>query len=236
MPGGRIVRSRITSRRSPSACLEPRSFAFSSSGCRRGPALGAVGQHGCPIYSFFWLCLIAAALCIWLAGYHRSEFSKPLSRILFYHRRIKPVWDWIAFQSYALLWLDHLPILHPGNCALDDIALRIDHFRWRVFLRCLFVFSLFTLPVQLFPDLDNGTGEVGHLCSQYQFPWGAIQDFPGRLDSLNITRSSGQTNDELRVWAPAALPDESIYKAYLKLTSRPDKSDNQDTRLCRPRA
>jgi hypothetical protein len=94
------------------------------------------------------LMLTLTAYGTWMARHYRRHFSG----LLFYHRKVKPVWDWFAFQSYALLWLDQIPVLRPVIGALDDVAKRVHHRRWQIFLRCLFALSLFTLPVQMLPQ------------------------------------------------------------------------------------
>ena len=94
------------------------------------------------------LVLVLAGLGFWMARHYRRHYSQTL----FYHRKVKPVWDWVSFQSYALLWLDRIPILRPVIGALDEVAKRVHHRRWQVFLRCLFALSLFTLPVQMLPE------------------------------------------------------------------------------------
>jgi hypothetical protein len=105
--------------------------------------------------------MVIAAICARMARrYRAAEFrDSQVSRILFFHRYIKPVFDWIAFQSYALLWLDHLLIVNSVIRALDAISQRINHWRWRIFLRCILVTSLFTLPIKLFPGVDNAVFE-----------------------------------------------------------------------------
>jgi hypothetical protein len=89
------------------------------------------------------------------AGRDLPHVPKNLSRIIYYHRHVKPIWDWVAYQAYSLLWLDRLPWLRPVVDALDRAVRRINHRRWQVFLRCLFAFSIFTLPVKLFPYFDD---------------------------------------------------------------------------------
>jgi hypothetical protein len=100
------------------------------------------------LFSFLVLLLpLWAALIVWQATHYRKHFSE----ILFYHRFIKPMWDWVTYQSYALLWLQQLPLLEPVIGALDEVASRVKHRRWQTFLRSLFFLSLFTLPVTLLP-------------------------------------------------------------------------------------
>jgi hypothetical protein len=63
--------------------------------------------------------------------------------------------DWVAYQSSSLLWLDRIPIVGPIVQGLDETARRVNHRRWQVFLRCLFAFSIFTIPIQLFQWIDD---------------------------------------------------------------------------------
>jgi hypothetical protein len=105
--------------------------------------------NGQDIFGYTVLIAVIVTIYIfWRAARYRRHFS----RILFYHRFVKPISDWITFQAYALLWLHHIPILYPVIDALDEIASRINHRRWQTFFRCLLFLSLFTLPVQLLPD------------------------------------------------------------------------------------
>jgi hypothetical protein len=106
-------------------------------------------------YTVVALTLVLGVYYYWKAGRFLPHVPKNLSRIIYYHRRVKPIWDWVAYQSYSLLWLDRIPLLRPVVEALDDAVRRINHRRWQIFLRCTFAFSIFTLPVQLFPGFDK---------------------------------------------------------------------------------
>jgi hypothetical protein len=100
--------------------------------------------------------LVVAGWLFWRAEHYLEEEHVPreLARIVYYHRFVKPVWDWVAYQSYSLLWLDRIPVLRPVVTALDGVARQVNRRKWQVFLRCLLAFSIFTLPVQLFPGVD----------------------------------------------------------------------------------
>ena len=119
------------------------------------------------LFSFLVLLLpVGSGIIAWRAAEYREHFS----RILFYHRFIKPIWDWVTYQSYSLLWLQHVPMLYPVIGALDDVAARVNHRQWQTFLRCLFFLSLFTLPVTMLPD------------SVYTWLAKIFETFPGSAD------------------------------------------------------
>jgi hypothetical protein len=98
------------------------------------------------------LVLVCAAVFfgLWLRARYRPRFSE----ILFDHRFVKPILDWVSSQRRAILLMGYIPLLWPIVVVLDEVAARINHRRWQSFLRSAFALSIFTLPVQLFPGVD----------------------------------------------------------------------------------
>jgi hypothetical protein len=99
------------------------------------------------------LALVGAAVFfgLWLRARYRPRFSE----ILFDHRFVKPILDWVNSQRRAILLMGYIPLLWPIVVVLDEVAGRINHRRWQSFLRSAFALSIFTLPVQLFPGVDT---------------------------------------------------------------------------------
>jgi hypothetical protein len=121
---------------------------------------------------FLYLFVLLGTIII-LGMRWRARFGPHFAKILFYHRVITPTWRWLAEQSYALLWLERVPILRPVIESMNRISGRIKHRRWRIFLSFMLCLSVFTLPVQLVPWLDyaivtgleyfiNSAGEAIH--------------------------------------------------------------------------
>jgi hypothetical protein len=87
--------------------------------------------------------------------------------------------------------LEHLPRVRQIIRALDDVANMVNYRRWRVFLRCMFVFSLFTLPVQLFDKFDAGvSGAVSfvyhHIVPSTYIPPGPLLKALLAVDTLYV--------------------------------------------------
>ena len=99
------------------------------------------------------LTALLSLFVVWKADNYRREpeVFRRFSRTLYFHRIVKPAWDWVTLQSYVLLWLDRIPVVRPVIATLRDLEDRIHHRRWKTYIGCLFALSLFTLPIQLMP-------------------------------------------------------------------------------------
>jgi len=109
------------------------------------------------IFTFVTVIVLAIAAAVVqrkAERYLKGLFPKEYGEILYKLRKVKPVWDWVVYQSYSLLWLNRVPGLGTVVKDLDKSVRLVKHRRWQVFLRCLFAFSIFTLPVELFPPID----------------------------------------------------------------------------------
>jgi hypothetical protein len=85
----------------------------------------------------------------------RARYRPHFSEILFDLRYIYPVWEAILSQRRLLTTLGGVAPLRPLLWAMQLLANQIHHRQWQLFFGTLAVFSLYTLPVQLFPALDR---------------------------------------------------------------------------------
>jgi hypothetical protein len=91
----------------------------------------------------------------WIVYRLRAKYRPHFSEILFDQRFIYPVWDAILSQRRILTALGGIAPLRPLLWAMQLLANQIHHRQWQLFFGTLAVFSLYTLPVQLFPALDR---------------------------------------------------------------------------------
>ncbi len=126
------------------------------------------------IAAFFASCaliLLAVGVAYWMRARYRPHFSE----ILFDERFIYPIWDWISSQRRIVAALGGLAPLRPLVWALQLLGNQIHHRRWQLFFSSLFIFTLYTLPIQLFPSLDRWlTAIVPALIAESGFEWIAV--------------------------------------------------------------
>jgi hypothetical protein len=91
----------------------------------------------------------------WIVYQLRARYRPHYSEILFDQRFIYPVWDAILSQRRLLTALGGIAPLRPLLWAVQILANQIHHRQWQLFFGTLAVFSIYTLPVQLFPALDR---------------------------------------------------------------------------------
>jgi hypothetical protein len=102
--------------------------------------------------------LVSCTLILALAGVAymiRARYRSHYSEILFDERFVYPIWDWISSQRRIVTMLGGIAPLRPLVWAVQQLGSQIHHRRWQLFFNTLFIFSLYTLPIQLFPALDR---------------------------------------------------------------------------------
>jgi hypothetical protein len=102
----------------------------------------------------------------------RVRYRPHFSEILFDERFIYPIWDWISYQRRVVTMLGGLAPLRPLVWAIQLLGHQIHHRRWQLFFSSLFMFSLYTLPIQLFPTLDRWlTAAAPAVMAESGFEW-----------------------------------------------------------------
>ena len=117
----------------------------------------------------------------WIVYRLRARYRPYFSEILFDQRFIYPVWAAILSQRRILTALGGIAPLRPLLWAMQLLANQIHHRQWQLFFGTLAVFSLYTLPVQLFPALDRwlvaGTQTI---LEAYNWQWIEASPFLGK--------------------------------------------------------
>jgi hypothetical protein len=85
----------------------------------------------------------------------RASYRRHFPGVLFDQRFIAPVWDAISAQQRILTMLGTFAPLRPLHWAMRKLKDEIHHRRWQLFFGSLSVFSLYTLPIHLFPALNR---------------------------------------------------------------------------------
>ena len=117
----------------------------------------------------------------WIVYRLRASYRPHFSEILFDQRFIYPVWEAISSQRRLLGTIGSIPPLRPLVWALQVIANQIHHRQWQLFFGTLSVFSLYTLPVKLFPALDRWLIASTHaIVETYNWQWIETSPFLGK--------------------------------------------------------
>jgi hypothetical protein len=123
------------------------------------------------ILAFATSCAIILALA-GIAYLIRARYRTHFSAILFDERFVYPIWDWISSQRRIVTMLGGIALFRPLVWAVELLGGQIHHRRWQLFFNTLFIFSLYTLPIQLFPVWDRWlTAAVPSVLADASIEW-----------------------------------------------------------------
>jgi hypothetical protein len=119
--------------------------------------------------------IVSCAIILLLAGIAyrmRARYRTHFGEILFDERFVYPIWAWISSQRRIVAALGGIAPLRPLIWAVQLLGNEIHHRRWQLFFSSLFIFSLYTLPIHLFPSLDRWlTAVVPALIAEIGLEW-----------------------------------------------------------------
>ncbi len=106
------------------------------------------------VTAFLLSCAIITLLALIVLRL-RANYRRHYSEVLFDQRFVLPIWDAISAHQRILTTVGTFAPLRPLHWSMRILKNQIHHRRWQVFFGSIAVFSLYTIPIHLFPALNR---------------------------------------------------------------------------------